>query len=40
MTSLHKPVLVHEVLAIFQDMEIRTFFDGTLGAGGHARAVL
>lgn len=40
MTSLHKPVLVSEVLAIFQDMEIRFFFDGTLGAGGHARRLL
>jgi 16S rRNA (cytosine1402-N4)-methyltransferase len=40
MTTPHKPVLVHEVLAIFQDLEIRTFFDGTLGAGGHARAML
>lgn len=40
MTTLHKPVLVHEVLGIFQDLEIRTFFDGTLGAGGHARALL
>lgn len=40
MTTLHRPVLVHEVLAIFQNMEIRFFFDGTLGAGGHARALL
>ncbi len=40
MTTLHKPVLVREVLAIFQNMEIRFFFDGTLGAGGHARALL
>jgi 16S rRNA (cytosine1402-N4)-methyltransferase len=40
MTILHKPVLVHEVLAIFQNMEIRSFYDGTLGAGGHARALL
>lgn len=38
--SLHKPVLVDEVLAVFQDAKIQTFFDGTLGAGGHARALL
>jgi 16S rRNA (cytosine1402-N4)-methyltransferase len=40
MTALHKPVLVSEVLAIFKEMKIRWFFDGTLGAGGHAQALL
>ncbi|MBF8263060.1 MAG: mraW [Parachlamydiales bacterium] len=40
MSVLHKPVMLQEVLAIFQGMEIRHFFDGTLGAGGHARAIL
>jgi 16S rRNA (cytosine1402-N4)-methyltransferase len=36
----HKPVLLREVLEVFADREIRIFFDGTLGAGGHARALL
>lgn len=40
MTVLHKPVLMNEVLAVFQDVKIKTFFDGTLGAGGHARRLL
>ncbi len=36
----HVPVLLREVLAVFTDVNIRTFFDGTLGAGGHAQAIL
>ena len=36
----HKPVLLSEVLNIFKDVEIRVFFEGTVGAGGHARAIL
>ncbi len=36
----HIPVLMREVLEVFAGREIRTFFDGTLGAGGHARALL
>ncbi len=40
MTQEHIPVLVKEVLAIFEPIGISTFFDGTLGAGGHARALL
>jgi 16S rRNA (cytosine1402-N4)-methyltransferase len=40
MTAPHVPVLVKEVLALFEKKEIRTFVDGTLGAGGHARAIL
>lgn len=40
MSVLHRPVLIQEVLAIFRGMEIRYFFDGTLGAGGHARSIL
>ncbi len=40
MNSPHKPVLLNEVLAVFENTKIRTFFDGTLGAGGHAKAIL
>jgi 16S rRNA (cytosine1402-N4)-methyltransferase len=36
----HTPVLLREVLEIFAGKQLRTFFDGTLGAGGHARAIL
>lgn len=36
----HKPVLVREVLEVFAEKKLRTFFDGTLGAGGHAKALL
>lgn len=36
----HKPVLLKEVLEVFAGKQLRTFFDGTLGAGGHARAIL
>lgn len=38
--KFHTPVLMREVLEVFAGREIRTFFDGTLGAGGHARALL
>jgi 16S rRNA (cytosine1402-N4)-methyltransferase len=36
----HKPVLMREVLEVFAGKQLRIFFDGTLGAGGHARAIL
>lgn len=36
----HTPVLVEEILAQFQGKKLRTFFDGTLGAAGHAAAIL
>ena len=36
----HIPVLMGEVLQLFAPLEIRVFFDGTLGAGGHAKALL
>jgi len=36
----HEPVLIDEILEYFSEIEIETFFDGTLGAGGHARAIL
>ena len=40
MRAPHAPVLLNEVLAVFEGMEIGTFVDGTLGAGGHAEAIL
>jgi 16S rRNA (cytosine1402-N4)-methyltransferase len=40
MKEPHAPVLVNEVLEIFKDKQIRCFFDATLGAGGHAEAIL
>ncbi|MFA6119354.1 MAG: 16S rRNA (cytosine(1402)-N(4))-methyltransferase RsmH [Parachlamydiales bacterium] len=36
----HFPVLLKEFLEAFKEMEIETFFDGTLGAAGHAKAIL
>lgn len=36
----HIPVLMREILEVFEGMKIRTFFDGTLGAGGHAKEIL
>lgn len=35
----HTPVLLAEVLGFFADVRLRTFVDGTLGAGGHACAI-
>lgn len=40
MKEPHAPVLIDEVLAVFEGMEIGCFVDGTLGAGGHAEAIL
>ncbi len=36
----HKSVLLQEVLQVFEGKQIRVFFEGTVGAGGHARALL
>jgi 16S rRNA (cytosine1402-N4)-methyltransferase len=36
----HTAVLQAEVLAAFEGVQLRTFFDGTVGAGGHAAAIL
>lgn len=36
----HIPVLMREVLEMFADKKLQVFFDGTLGAGGHAKAIL
>jgi 16S rRNA (cytosine1402-N4)-methyltransferase len=36
----HLPVLLDEVVGLFEGMELETFVDGTLGAGGHSKAIL
>lgn len=36
----HISVMPEEVVSYFRHKKIHTFFDGTLGAGGHARAIL
>tara|TARA_A100001015_G_C14608384_1_gene563229 strand:+ start:364 stop:672 length:309 start_codon:yes stop_codon:yes gene_type:complete len=36
----HKSVLMQEFLKAFEDVHIKTFFDATVGAGGHAEALL
>jgi len=36
----HIPVLLKEFLQSFKDSEIKVFVDGTLGAAGHAKAIL
>jgi len=38
--SKHLPVLLQETLTHFQDRSLKVFFEGTLGAGGHAEAIL
>ena len=39
-TTPHIPVMMNEFLEYFEGSSIKVFFDGTLGAGGHARAML
>ncbi|HRW58129.1 MAG TPA: 16S rRNA (cytosine(1402)-N(4))-methyltransferase RsmH [Chlamydiales bacterium] len=36
----HQSVLLNECLDAFKDYNIQIFFDGTVGAGGHAEAIL
>jgi 16S rRNA (cytosine1402-N4)-methyltransferase len=36
----HIPIMVDEILNSLKDAHLKVFFDGTLGAGGHARAIL
>lgn len=36
----HKSVLKDEFLDAFKDVKIKNFFDATVGAGGHAEAIL
>ena len=40
MKSRHVPVLLREVLQVFEGKELKVFFEGTVGAGGHAHAIL
>jgi 16S rRNA (cytosine1402-N4)-methyltransferase len=40
MTVPHIPIMVEEMLSCLKDLKIGVFFDGTLGAGGHAKAIL
>lgn len=40
MTYPHIPVLLEEILGFFENCKITTFLDGTLGAAGHAEALL
>lgn len=39
-TPHHIPVLCEEFLSFYEDMKIKVFVDGTVGAGGHAEAML
>jgi 16S rRNA (cytosine1402-N4)-methyltransferase len=36
----HLPIMVTECLQYFEGKTLSVFFEGTLGAGGHARAIL
>ncbi len=38
--SPHISVMQEEMLSFFKGQKIKVFFDGTLGAGGHSRAIL
>jgi 16S rRNA (cytosine1402-N4)-methyltransferase len=40
MSGEHQSVLLAEVVEAFQGVALKTFFEGTLGAGGHAAAIL
>jgi len=40
MHLFHEPVLQEEVLQAFQGKSMKLFFDGTIGNGGHATAIL
>jgi len=40
MSQPHVSVLLNEVLKVFEGVALTTFVDGTLGAGGHAEALL
>lgn len=37
---MHIPVLLEEILKFLSDKKFSTFFDGTVGMGGHAEAIL
>lgn len=36
----HLPIMVEEVLKGFEGVALKVFYEGTLGAGGHAEAIL
>ncbi len=36
----HIPIMVKQMLSCLEGAHLRVFFDGTLGAGGHAKAIL
>ena len=36
----HRPVMVDEFLKFFAGSDLKVFFEGTVGAGGHAEAIL
>jgi 16S rRNA (cytosine1402-N4)-methyltransferase len=36
----HRSIMVEEVLKGFQEVALRVFYDGTLGAGGHGAEIL
>ncbi|MBO6004671.1 MAG: 16S rRNA (cytosine(1402)-N(4))-methyltransferase, partial [Verrucomicrobia bacterium] len=36
----HNPVLLKEILQLLEPKDGMIFFDGTVGAGGHASALL
>jgi len=36
----HLPVMQEEMLSFFKDQELKTCFEGTVGAGGHAALIL
>lgn len=40
MNTPHKPVLLNEVLKVFNELESGVFVDATLGYGGHSEAIL
>lgn len=40
MTYPHQSIFVSEILSFFSHRPLRSFIDGTLGAGGHAEAIL
>lgn len=40
MAAAHTPVLLREVLKLFEDVRLSLFFEGTVGAGGHGKALL
>lgn len=37
---MHIPVLLYQILKAFSDLKVRYFVDGTVGGGGHSRALL